>query len=130
MLALVIYVDLLIAPPLPPVVDWLIQIHASQSRASAIFSLAWNVLRRKKTFEEIEPTQHIFFIQHESFLTPKTNEKIAEALDLRPVSVQNHKARIMRKLGLHNTVDLIRYAMQKGFVNQTDFQNRYKREMH
>ena len=58
-----------------------------------------------------------------------SNEKIAEALDLRPVSVQNHKARIMRKLGLHNTVDLIRYAMQKGFVNQTDFQNRYKREL-
>ncbi len=52
-----------------------------------------------------------------------SNEKIAEDLNLRPVSVQNHKARIMRKLGLHSTVDLIRYAMQKGFVNQTDFQN-------
>ncbi|HSH09975.1 MAG TPA: response regulator transcription factor [Oceanipulchritudo sp.] len=52
-----------------------------------------------------------------------SNEKIAEQLDLRPVSVQNHKARIMRKLNLHTTVDLIRYAMQKGFVNQTDFQN-------
>lgn len=52
-----------------------------------------------------------------------SNEKIAEDLSLRPVSVQNHKARIMRKLGLHTTVDLIRYAMQKGFVNQTDFQN-------
>jgi two-component system response regulator NreC len=55
-----------------------------------------------------------------------SNEKIAEKLNLRPVSVQNHKARIMRKLNLHTTVDLIRYAMQKGFVNQTDFQNPYK----
>jgi two-component system response regulator NreC len=52
-----------------------------------------------------------------------SNERIAEQLNLRPVSVQNHKARIMRKLNLHTTVDLIRYAMQKGFVNQTDFQN-------
>ncbi len=52
-----------------------------------------------------------------------SNERIAENLNLRPVSVQNHKARIMRKLELHTTVDLIRYAMQKGFVNQTDFQN-------
>ncbi|MEX0329978.1 MAG: response regulator [Puniceicoccaceae bacterium] len=52
-----------------------------------------------------------------------SNERIAESLNLRPVSVQNHKARIMRKLGLHSTVELIRYAMQKGFVNQTDFQN-------
>jgi two-component system response regulator NreC len=57
-----------------------------------------------------------------------SNERIAEILNLRPVSVQNHKARIMRKLGLHNTVDLIRYAMQKGFVNQTDFQNRLHRD--
>jgi len=53
-----------------------------------------------------------------------SNEKIAEKFNLRPVSVQNHKARIMRKLGLHNTVDLIRYAIQKGFVNQADFLNR------
>jgi two-component system response regulator NreC len=59
-----------------------------------------------------------------------SNERIAEALNLRPTSVQNHKARIMRKLGLHNTVDLIRYAMQKGFVNQADFQSRFKREGH
>jgi DNA-binding NarL/FixJ family response regulator len=59
-----------------------------------------------------------------------SNEKIAEALNLRPTSVQNHKARIMRKLGLHTTVDLIRYAMQKGFVNQTDFQNRMRAEKH
>jgi len=53
-----------------------------------------------------------------------SNERIAEKLNLRPVSVQNHKSRIMKKLKLHNTVDLIRYAMQKGFVNQTDFKNR------
>lgn len=57
-----------------------------------------------------------------------SNERIAEQLEIRPVSVQNHKARIMRKLGLHNTVDLIRYAMQKGFVNQADFQNRMNQE--
>ncbi len=56
-----------------------------------------------------------------------SNERIAENLNLRPVSVQNHKARIMRKLELHTTVDLIRYAMQKGFVNQTDFQNLNKK---
>lgn len=60
------------------------------------------------------------------FGSGSSNEKIAEVLELRPVSVQNHKARIMKKLGLHNTVDLIRYAMQKGFVNQTDFKNRHR----
>jgi len=60
------------------------------------------------------------------FGSGNSNERIAEALNLRPVSVQNHKARIMKKLGLHNTVDLIRYAMKKGFVNQTDFKNRMR----
>lgn len=50
-----------------------------------------------------------------------SNERIAEAFNLRPVSVQNHRSRIMKKLGLHTTIDLVRYAMQKGFVNQVDF---------
>ncbi|TVR49281.1 MAG: DNA-binding response regulator [Puniceicoccaceae bacterium] len=50
-----------------------------------------------------------------------SNEIIAEKLNLRPVSVQNHRARIMRKLGLHSTVDLIRYALDKGFANPSEF---------
>jgi two-component system response regulator NreC len=52
-----------------------------------------------------------------------SNEKIAKILRLRPVSVQNHRARLMKKLGLRTTLELIRYAMQKGFVNQQEFIN-------
>lgn len=50
-----------------------------------------------------------------------SNESIAEKLNIRPVSVQNHRARIMKKLQIHSSVDLIRYAFKKGFVNQADF---------
>jgi DNA-binding NarL/FixJ family response regulator len=46
-----------------------------------------------------------------------SNEWIAEQLRLRPASVQNHRARIMRKLGVHSTVELIQYAVRTGFVN-------------
>lgn len=50
-----------------------------------------------------------------------SNERIAEELNIRPISVQNSRSRIMKKLGLHSTLDLVRYAMQKGFINQQDF---------
>lgn len=79
-----------------------------------------------KAFSKLLTEREQELLRH--FGAGTSNEKIAEALNLRPVSVQNHKARIMRKLGLHNTVDLIRYAMQKGFVNQTDFENRMEQE--
>jgi DNA-binding NarL/FixJ family response regulator len=46
-----------------------------------------------------------------------SNEYIAERMSLRPVSVQNHRARIMKKLGLKSSVELIQYAINKGFVN-------------
>lgn len=49
-----------------------------------------------------------------------SNEAIAVRLGLRPVSVQGHRHRIMRKLGLNTTIDLIRYAMRTGFVNAFD----------
>jgi len=50
-----------------------------------------------------------------------SNEVIAERLNLRPVSVQNYRQRIMKKLGLHSTIELISYALRKGFVNQREF---------
>jgi DNA-binding NarL/FixJ family response regulator len=46
-----------------------------------------------------------------------SNEWIAEQVGLRPVSVQNYRARIMRKLDVHSTVELIQYAARTGFVN-------------
>lgn len=52
-----------------------------------------------------------------------SNEAIAARLDLRPISVQGHRNRIMKKLGLHSNIDLIRYAFQKGFVNPSEFIN-------
>jgi len=41
----------------------------------------------------------------------------AGALGISPNTVENHKARIMHKLGMHKTVDLTRFAIRHGIVS-------------
>lgn len=41
----------------------------------------------------------------------------AELLDLAPSTVDNHKARLMKKLGVHKAIDLMRLAIREGLVN-------------
>ena len=45
-----------------------------------------------------------------------TNEQIAQRLDLSAVTIRNHRCRIMAKLGIHSTPELISYAGEKGFI--------------
>jgi DNA-binding NarL/FixJ family response regulator len=45
-----------------------------------------------------------------------SNKKIAELLFISVRTVENHRAGIMGKLNLKNAVDLIKYAIQKGYV--------------
>jgi DNA-binding NarL/FixJ family response regulator len=45
-----------------------------------------------------------------------TVEQCAKQLHLSPNTVDNHKARLMRKLGIHRSVDLIRLALQEKLV--------------
>jgi DNA-binding NarL/FixJ family response regulator len=44
------------------------------------------------------------------------NKTIAEILFISVRTVENHRASIMDKLNFKNTVDLIKYAIQKGYV--------------
>lgn len=43
-----------------------------------------------------------------------TGREIAERLGLRPKTVDNHRANIMDKLGIHTTAGLVRYALRAG----------------
>lgn len=43
--------------------------------------------------------------------------QIAERLFISPKTAENHRANIMRKLGLHTTVDLVRYAAKLGIID-------------
>jgi len=42
--------------------------------------------------------------------------QIAESLHLSPKTVTTYRARIMEKMGLHNNVELVRYAMEHGLL--------------
>jgi len=46
----------------------------------------------------------------------KSNKQVADLLFISIRTVENHRANIMNKLKLKKTVDLIRYAIQKGLV--------------
>lgn len=45
-----------------------------------------------------------------------TSAEVAGKLHLSPRTVETHRARINRKLGLHKRADLVRYALRNGML--------------
>jgi DNA-binding NarL/FixJ family response regulator len=45
-----------------------------------------------------------------------TTKQIAEALYISPKTVENHRNRIFQELGMHDRVELTRYAIRRGLV--------------
>ena len=45
-----------------------------------------------------------------------TNQEIADVLCLSRKTVESHRANIMRKLGLHDVTELVKYAIRKGLI--------------
>lgn len=48
----------------------------------------------------------------------KKSKDIAELLSISIRTVEHHRANIMKKININNTAELIKYAIQRGFVNQ------------
>ncbi|MCC7010365.1 MAG: response regulator transcription factor [Acidobacteria bacterium] len=46
----------------------------------------------------------------------KTNRQIAEALNIRPTTVETHRARILHELNLHSTTELVLWAVRHRVV--------------
>lgn len=46
-----------------------------------------------------------------------TNREIAETLIISAKTVDRHRENIMRKLNLHNRIELVKYAIEKGLIN-------------
>ena len=46
----------------------------------------------------------------------RLNREIAELLKISIRTVENHRAKIMKKLKLNNTADLVRFAIQHGII--------------
>ena len=45
-----------------------------------------------------------------------TDKEIAEILHLSEKTVENHRANAMRKLGMRDRVELVRYAIRRGLI--------------
>ncbi len=48
------------------------------------------------------------------------NKEIASQLELSVKTVETYKARAMEKLGVQNRVELVRYALERGWLHQAD----------
>lgn len=46
----------------------------------------------------------------------KSNKETAAVLKLSPYTVETHRTNLMQKLGLHNTAEIVLYAVRKGII--------------
>jgi RNA polymerase sigma factor (sigma-70 family) len=46
-----------------------------------------------------------------------TNKEVGELLSISPATVETHRARILDKLGVHNTAELVLYAVRRGVIS-------------
>jgi DNA-binding NarL/FixJ family response regulator len=46
----------------------------------------------------------------------RSNKEVATMLDLGVSTVETHRANLMQKLGLHNTAEIVLYAVRKGLI--------------
>jgi DNA-binding NarL/FixJ family response regulator len=47
----------------------------------------------------------------------KTNKEIANILNLSVYTVEAHRGKVMEKLNLHNTGDMVRFALRNGLIS-------------
>jgi DNA-binding NarL/FixJ family response regulator len=47
----------------------------------------------------------------------RTNKEVAELLQISPATVETHRARILQKLDIHNTAELVLYAVRRGVIS-------------
>ncbi len=46
-----------------------------------------------------------------------STREVAQQLYISPKTVENHRANLMKKLGLQNSVELVRYAARLGIID-------------
>jgi DNA-binding NarL/FixJ family response regulator len=47
----------------------------------------------------------------------RTSKEVAELLDISAATVESHRARILQKLDIHNTAELVLYAARRGVIS-------------
>jgi two-component system response regulator NreC len=46
-----------------------------------------------------------------------SNKEIADILSISPATVETHRAHILQKLDLHNTAEVVLYAVRRGVIS-------------
>jgi RNA polymerase sigma factor (sigma-70 family) len=46
-----------------------------------------------------------------------SNKKVADMLNISPNTIETHRTRIMQKLDLHNSAEIVLYAVRKGIIS-------------
>jgi two-component system, NarL family, response regulator NreC len=46
-----------------------------------------------------------------------SNKQIADLLSISPTTVETHRARILQKLDLHSTAEIVLYAVRRGVIS-------------
>jgi DNA-binding CsgD family transcriptional regulator len=46
----------------------------------------------------------------------KSNKEVATILDVSPYTVETHRMHLMQKLNLHNTAEIVLYAVRKKII--------------
>jgi DNA-binding NarL/FixJ family response regulator len=47
----------------------------------------------------------------------RSNKEVAEVLGISPATVETHRARVLQKLDVHNTAELVLYAVRRGIIS-------------
>jgi len=47
----------------------------------------------------------------------RTNNEVAQLLEISPMTVETHRANILQKLDIHNTAELVLYAVRRGVIS-------------
>lgn len=69
---------------------------------------------RRDAYDELTPREkEILRLVAEG----KTTRQIAEALVISPKTVEGHRTRLMAKLGVHDRVELVKFAMRRGLIS-------------
>ena len=46
----------------------------------------------------------------------KSNKEVASVLNLSPYTIESHRTSLMQKLNLHNTAEIVLYAVRKNII--------------
>lgn len=84
-------------------------IHVSKNQKQKKYAL---FQKKKSAYLLSEREKEIVELLCEGFSV----KEIANQLNVSPRTIDNHKARVMQKLGFHNTIELVKYAIREKIV--------------